>query len=116
MNLTRENYRMMREELLKIAYWKPGDNEGASGMACPRAQGRTEAAKNLVMMGLALLSAEIANRMYKKPMEALAKEIHYGPLSPDVRVAVIAAWTRGGLLPQAAIEQMVPMVTPSPKI
>jgi hypothetical protein len=25
MNFTRENYRMMREELLKIVYWRDGD-------------------------------------------------------------------------------------------
>jgi hypothetical protein len=47
------------------------------------------------MMDLALLSAEIVNGMYKKPIEALAREIHYEPLPPEVRVAVIAAWTRG---------------------
>jgi hypothetical protein len=104
MNFTRENYRMMREELLKIVYWKDGDAGSR-----PRAQDRIEAAKNVVMMDLALLSAEIANGMYKKPIEAIAKEFRYDPLPGEIRVAVIAAWTRGGLLPKAAIEQMVPL-------
>ena len=39
--------------------------------------------------------------MYKKPVEVLAREIHYEPLPPEVRTIVIAAWTRGGrCLPQ----------------
>jgi len=67
-----------------------------------------DAAKNVVMMDLALLSAEIANGMYKKPIDVMAREFRYDPLPPKVRVAVIAAWTRGGLLPRAAIERMVP--------
>lgn len=103
MNFTRENYRMMREELLKIVYWK--DRDANSN---PRAQDRIEAAKNVVMMDLALLSAEIANGMYKKPIEAMAREFRYDPLSDEVRMVVIAAWKRGGLLPPAVIEQMVP--------
>jgi hypothetical protein len=70
---TRENYRMMREELLKIVYWTED-----SDFPRPRAQDRIEAAKNVVvMMDLALLSAEIANGMYKKPVETIAREIHY---------------------------------------
>jgi hypothetical protein len=58
------------------------------------------------MMDLALLSAEIANGMYKKPIEAIAREIHYDPLPEDVRTVIIAAWMRGGLLPAAT--RMVP--------
>jgi hypothetical protein len=46
--------------------------------------------------------------MYKKPMEVLAKEVHYEPLAPEMRAVVIAAWTCGGLLQRARIEQMVP--------
>jgi hypothetical protein len=42
-------------------------------------------------MDLALLNAEIANGMYKKPLTDLAKEIHYEPLPDEVR-AVIIAW------------------------
>lgn len=67
-----------------------------------------EVAKNIVMMDLAILQAEAAAGMYKKLMEVLAREVHYEPLSPVIRTVVIAAWTRGGLLPRAAIEKMVP--------
>jgi hypothetical protein len=31
----------------------------------------------------------------------------------EVRVVIISAWSRGGLLPKAAIEQMVPFQAPS---
>jgi hypothetical protein len=43
------------------------------------------ATKNVVMMDLALLSAEIANGMYKKPIEAIVKEYRYDPLPDEVR-------------------------------
>jgi hypothetical protein len=97
----------MREELLKIVYWSL-DNAPA-GSSRPRAHDRIEAAKNVVMMDLALLSAEVANGVYKKPVEAIAREFRYDPLPAEVRTVVIAAWTRGGLLPSTAIEQMVPV-------
>ena len=51
-------------------------------------------------MDLAILNAEAAAGMYKKPVEVLAREIHYEPLPPDVRMLVIAAWERGGLMPK----------------
>lgn len=107
MAFTRDNYRMMREELLKIVYWTPDD--GLPGMPKPLARDRIEAAKNVVMMDLALLNAEIANGMYKKPIEAIAKEIHYQPLPDEIRAVIIASWKRGGMLPAATIEQMVPI-------
>jgi hypothetical protein len=40
MNFTRQNYRMMGEELLKIVYWKDGDAGSR-----PRVQDRIEAAE-----------------------------------------------------------------------
>jgi hypothetical protein len=51
---------------------------------------------------------EAAAGMYKRPIEVIAKEFRYNPLPDEVRMVVIAAWARGGLLPKAAIEQMVP--------
>ena len=50
--------------------------------------------------------------MYKKPVEMTVKEIHYDPLPDEVRTVIIASWKRGGLLPPAAIEQMVPAAEP----
>jgi hypothetical protein len=46
--------------------------------------------------------------MSKKPIEVLAKEVHYEPLPEEVRVVIIAAWTRGGLLPKSTVERMIP--------
>jgi hypothetical protein len=68
-----------------------------------------EAAKNIVMMDLAILQAEAAAGMYKKPIEVLAREVHYEPLPNEVRAVVIAAWIRGGLLPKAVIQKIVPI-------
>jgi hypothetical protein len=90
MQFTRENYRMMRERLLKIIYWKPED-----GGKPPMNKDVNEAAKNIVMMDLAILQAEAAAGMYRKPIEALAKEIHYEPVPVEVRTVIIAAWQRG---------------------
>ena len=69
MNFTRENYRMMREALLKVVYWTDED-----GPPRPLMHDKVEAAKNVVMMDLVLLQAEIANGMYKKPINVLTKE------------------------------------------
>lgn len=103
MNFTRENYRMMREALFKIIYWTSGN-----GMPCPDAKDVVDAAKNVVMMDLALLTAEIANGMYRKPIDAIAREFQYDPLPPETRMIVIAAWQRGGLLPKSVIHEMIP--------
>jgi hypothetical protein len=105
MQFTRENYRMMRERLLKIIYWKQED-----GGKQPLHRDVNEAAKNIVMMDLAILQAEAAAGMFKKPVELLAQEIHYEPLPPEVRAVVIAAWRRGGLLPAPLLEKMVPQI------
>ena len=61
------------------------------------------------MLDLANSQAEIANGMYKKPIEAMAQEIHYEPLPGEVRTVIIASWMRGGLLPAATVEEMVPL-------
>jgi hypothetical protein len=103
---TRENYRLMREELLKIVYWSP--ETAPEGDRKPPARDRVEAAKAVVMLDLAILNAEAAAGMYKRPIADIAKQFQYEPLPGEVRVAVIAAWRRGGLLPSATIEQMVP--------
>jgi hypothetical protein len=93
------NYRMMREELLKIVYWNP--DTATIGVPKPLARDRIEAAKNVVMMDLALLSAEIANGMYKKPIDVIVTEYRHDPLPDEVRAVIIASWKRGGLLPVA---------------
>jgi hypothetical protein len=105
----RENYRTVRERLSKILWWKPED-----GGKAPSNRDVNEAAKNIVMMDLAILQAEAAAGMYKKPIELLAREVQYEPLSGEVRAVVIAAWQRGGLLPRAVVEKMMPVRATEP--
>jgi hypothetical protein len=51
----RENYRLMRDELLKIVYWKPGD-DGVK----PLAKDKVEAAKNVVMCNILPFESDAA--------------------------------------------------------
>jgi hypothetical protein len=104
----RENFRVMREKLLEIVYWTPEDHR--EGMPKPLARDRVEAAKSVVMLDLAILNAEAAAGMYKKPIADIAKQFQYEPLPGEVRVAVIAAWQRGGLLSADKIDHIVPNV------
>jgi hypothetical protein len=41
------------------------------------------------MLDLAILNAEAAAGMYKKPIEVLAKDIRYEPLPAELRAIVI---------------------------
>jgi hypothetical protein len=92
MNITRENYRMMCERMLRIIYWQaPEEIEDLRNFKPPLNKDVIEAAKNLVMMDLALLQAEIANGMYKKPIDQIVKEFQYEPLPPEVRAVIVAA-------------------------
>jgi hypothetical protein len=97
----------MREELMKIVYWKPEDNE--VGLPKPLARDRVEAAKAVAMLDLALLKAEIECGIYKKPIADIAKEFQYEPLPGEIRTVIIERWHNFGLLPAAAIEKMVPL-------
>jgi hypothetical protein len=106
----RENYRVMRDALLKIVYWNP-ETDDMAGMPKPLARDRVEAAKSVVMLDLAILNAEAAAGMYKKPIEVIAREFRYDPLPPEVRMVIIAAWQRGGMLPKATIQEMIPATT-----
>jgi hypothetical protein len=108
LKFTQENYRMVRERLCEIIYWNPDDHPGERK---PANKDVIEAGKNVVMLDIAVLHAEIANGLYKKPIEEIAKTIHYEPLPGEVRAVVIAAWQRGGLLPKAAVEEMVAVTT-----
>jgi hypothetical protein len=109
MSFTRENYRMMRDELMKVVYWDAAT--APEGQRGPRMQDRVEAAKSVVMLDLALLKAKIECGIYRKPIEALAKEVKYDPLPPEVRVVVMQSWRNFGMLPEAAIQAMVPETT-----
>ena len=104
---TRENYRLVRERLLKIVYWTP--ETGQRGIKLPFHYEIIEAAKTLVMLDLALMKAEIENGLYKRPVEAIAKEFQYQPLPAEIRDMIIRSFSNFGLLPAATIEKMVPL-------
>ena len=111
MQFTRENYRMMGEELLKIVYWKDGDPTPE-----PLARDKVGGAKNVVMLDLAILNAEAAAGMYKKPIEEFAKAVHYEPVPASCarsssqrgragdccRERLLSRWCRSGQQPQEA--------------
>jgi hypothetical protein len=99
----RENYRVVRERLTQIAWWKE-----EYGGRPPGYRDINEALKNIVMMDLAILQSEMATGLYKKAPELLPKNFHYEPLPTEVRAVVIAAWQRVGMLPQRIVEGMVP--------
>src|SRR5271155_3887678 len=86
----RENYRLMREELLKIVYWNP--ETATQGVPKPLARDRVEAAKSVITLDLAVLDAEAAAGMFKNPVDHLVKEFQYEPLPQDVRAVIVAAW------------------------
>lgn len=107
-NFSRENYRLMRERLLKIIMWEPG--EGASRP--PSNKDVIEAIKNLVMMDLALLNAELAAGMYRTPQEA-AGQLRYAPMPVEKRQVVIAAFINWGMLPPEQVEAIIGPALPA---
>jgi hypothetical protein len=104
--VSRENYRLVRERLAQIVFWQ-SDPENPSERK-PTNKDVIEAAKNMVMMDLALLHAEMAAGIYKKPINEIVKTFQYEPVPGEVRAVIMASWQRGGLLPRQAIEEMVP--------
>jgi hypothetical protein len=80
----------MRDELLRIVYWN--QETAPDGDQKPPARDRVEAAKAVVPLDLAILQAEAAAGMYKKPIAELAKDVRYEPLRGEVRAVVIAVW------------------------
>jgi hypothetical protein len=43
-----------------------------------------------------------------RPISAIAEEIHYEPLAPDVCEAIVQSWRNLGILPAATVEQLAP--------
>ena len=78
----------------------------ADSVPGPLARDRIEAAKNIVMMDVALLNAEIKRHVQEARRNP--RRIRYEPLAPDVRAVIVQSWRNFGLLPAAPIEEMVP--------
>ena len=80
----------------------------------PKAADVVEAAKNVVMMDLALLGAEVANGMYRKdetPSEVLARNV---PMPDGQRELVLGAFMRWGMLPADQAEPIAATVLSTP--
>jgi len=113
LNVTREKFRLAGERLLKIIQWEPPEDDPKA--RAPYNDDVIEASKNLAMLDIALLKAEIECGMYRKPIELLAKEVHYEPLPFEIRSVIIAAWQRGAMLPRKTVEQIIPALVSQPK-
>jgi hypothetical protein len=105
LTLTRETYRMARERLMDIVYWDQGKHDGERP---PSNRDVIEAAKNLVMLDLAVLNAEVAAGVYQTQADAAVKALAYAPLPEDRRLVVIDAFVRWGYIPKAQAEMIVP--------
>jgi hypothetical protein len=105
LHFTRENYRMMRERLLEIIYWKP-DPDSEFLQKPPLNKDVIEAAKNVVILDLALLNAEVTAGIYRTQPEA-AEALRYAPMPEDRRQIVIATFIRWGMLPKEQVETIV---------
>jgi hypothetical protein len=103
---TRENYRMMREELLKIVYWKPKNAQ--SGIPRSTAKDRRKPRRALSCSTWPSSTLRSPMGCTRKTWRLRAKEVHYEPLPGEVRAIVIAAWQRGGLLPDQILAKMIP--------
>lgn len=104
-SFTRENYRMARERLVQIIYWEPNPEQPLERK--PNNRDVVEACKNLVMLDLAVLSAEVSAGMYRSEQEA-AQKLHYAPMPEERRTIVIQQFITWGMLPKAQVESIVP--------
>jgi len=104
---TRENYRMVRERLCDIVYWQSDPEKPAERK--PSNRDVVEACKNLVMLDLAVLNAEVAAGIYRTPEQA-AQAIRYAPMPEERRQIVITAFFNWGALPKEVVEAIVPLL------
>lgn len=65
-----------------------------------------EACKNLVMLDLALLNAEISAGMYRTAEEA-AGQLRYAPMPEEKRTVVVQAFIGWGMIPKEQVEVIV---------
>lgn len=102
----RETYRVGRERLMQVLFWTP-ESASMRGIKPPLPMDIIEAAKALVVLDIAVLNAELANGLYRKPIEEIAKQLHYEPLPGPVRAEIVSAWRRFNMLPAHVVEEVV---------
>jgi hypothetical protein len=101
----RETHRISRETLLDIL--QRGRSLGP-GKNRPWDSTLVEAARNLVMLDIAVLNAEVANGLYKNVEEAaVAGSIRYPALPSEQRQHIVSAFQKWGMLPPGTVEHLV---------
>ena len=101
----KETYRIAREALLRIILWHP-DPESRVVQRGPSAQAVAEAAKNIVMLDIAVLNAEVANGLYKNLDEAAAN-LKYPALPDEQRTHIVSAFQKWNILPPGSLVESV---------
>jgi hypothetical protein len=99
----RETYRIARERLLQVLYWTPTNTYG---MSKPMSRDIVEATKNLVMLDIAVLNAEVANGLYKNLDEAAA-QLKYPALPEEQRTTIASTFKKWNILPPGSIVESV---------
>jgi hypothetical protein len=99
----RETHRIARERLLQVLCWSP---QNPFGLSKPFARDIVEATKNLVMLDIAVLNAEVANGLYKNLDEAAAK-LDYPALPEAQRTTIASTFQKWGVLPPGSIVESV---------
>jgi hypothetical protein len=107
LNQTREQFRIMRDRLMQIIYWKPDPKLAAHGIRQkqPYDEDVIAAVKTVATMELALMNAEVQAGIYRTLPEA--REHHDTPLLPtETRTNVIQAFKRWGFLPPGTVARL----------
>lgn len=99
----RETYRIARERLLQVLCWT---KQNSFGIKQPLARDIVEATKNLVMLDIAVLNAEVANGLYKNLDEAAAK-LDYPALPAEQRTTIASTFKKWNILPPGSIVESV---------
>jgi hypothetical protein len=98
----------MRNRLFWVGVIAASSMPQTPGVPKPLARDRVEAAKSVVMLDLAILNAEAAAGMYKKPIELIAKEVHYEPVPPEIRVAIMRRGSGDRRCPRRLLKRWCP--------
>jgi hypothetical protein len=100
----RQTHQVARERLLKVLYWTEDDKD----LKKPLTRDIVEAAKNIVMLDIAVLNAEVANGLYKNLDDAAgAGAVRYPALPSEQRQHIVSAFQKWGMLPPGTVQRLV---------
>jgi hypothetical protein len=97
----RHTHAVARERLMQILYW-----DEQSTIKKPAARDIAEAAKNLVLLYIAVMNAEVANGVYKTLQEA-SEQVRYPALPAERRQVIVGAFKKWGMQPEGAVTRIV---------